>query len=63
MRDQRIDTATTTVHTHTSTPGSNAKYAWTHSEIGGPSKVWQDFHTYAFEYTPRTRRSSSMASS
>lgn len=52
VRDQPIDTAATTVHTHTSTPSANSKYIWTHSKLGGPSKVWQDFHTYAFEYTP-----------
>ncbi|HIT75873.1 MAG TPA: family 16 glycosylhydrolase [Candidatus Avipropionibacterium avicola] len=52
VREQRIDTATTTVHTHTSDPSQNQKYIWHHSEHGGPERVWQDFHTYAFEYTP-----------
>lgn len=52
VRDQRIDTATTTVHTHTSDPSKNSKYIWHHSEHGGPVPVWDDFHTFAFELTP-----------
>jgi beta-glucanase (GH16 family) len=48
---QRIDTATTTVHTQTSGSG-NQKYIWHHADFGGPKPVWDDFHTYAFEYTP-----------
>lgn len=52
VRDQRIDTATTTTHTHTSTPSKNTRYIWHHADYGAPTPVWQDFHTYAFEYTP-----------
>lgn len=52
LRDQRINTATTTVHTHTSDPGANKKYIWHHSDYGGPMPVWDGFHTYAFELTP-----------
>lgn len=52
VRDQRIDTATTTVHTHTSDPAANKRYIWHHADFGGPDKVWQGFHVYAFEYTP-----------
>jgi hypothetical protein len=48
---QRIDTATTTVHTQTSGSG-NEKFFWHHADFGGPMRVWEDFHTYAFEYTP-----------
>ena len=52
VRDQRINTATTTIHTHTSNPGANEKYFWHHADFGGPANVWNDFHTYAFELTP-----------
>lgn len=48
---QRIDTATTTVHTQTSGSG-NQKYFWTHADYGAATPVWDDFHTYAFEFTP-----------
>lgn len=48
---QRIDTATTTVHTHTSGV-NNEKYIWHHADYGAATPVWQDFHTFAFEYTP-----------
>lgn len=48
---QRIDTATTTVHTSTSGAG-NEKYFWTHADYGAATPVWNDFHTYAFELTP-----------
>ena len=48
---QRIDTATTTVHTQTSGSG-NQKYYWTHADFGAATPVWDDFHTYAFEFTP-----------
>lgn len=48
---QRIDTATTTVHTRTSGSG-NEKYIWHHSDYGAATPVWNDFHTYAFEYMP-----------
>ncbi len=51
-RDQRIDTATTTVHTHTSNPSLNSKYIWHHSEHGAQTPVWDRFVTYAFELTP-----------
>ncbi|MDW4573613.1 glycoside hydrolase family 16 protein [Microbacterium sp. M3] len=51
LRDQKIDSATTTVHTQTSGAG-NEKFFWTHSEHGGPVPVWADFHTFAFELTP-----------
>ncbi|MFE5407672.1 family 16 glycosylhydrolase [Microbacterium sp. NPDC056569] len=51
LRDQKIDSATTTVHTQTSAAG-NEKFFWTHSEHGGPVPVWADFHTFAFELTP-----------
>lgn len=52
VRDQRIDTATTTVHTHTSTPSLNQRYIWHHADYGAATPVWKDFHTYAFEFTP-----------
>ena len=52
VRDQRIDTATTTVHTHTSTPSANQRYIWHHADYGAATPVWKDFHTYAFEFTP-----------
>ncbi|MDY0907911.1 glycoside hydrolase family 16 protein [Microbacterium sp. CFBP9034] len=52
VRDQVIDTATTTVHTHTSNPSLNKKFWWHHSQHGGPTPVWDGFHTYAFELTP-----------
>lgn len=52
LRDQKINSATTTVHTHTSDPSQNSKFFWTHSEHGGPVPVWSDFHTFAFELTP-----------
>jgi len=52
VRDQKIDTAATTVHTHTSSPSENDKFFWHHSQYGGPTPVWNDFHTYAFELTP-----------
>jgi len=48
---QRIDTATTTIHTKTSGSG-NQKYYWTHDDFGAPTPVWDDFHVYAFELTP-----------
>lgn len=48
---QRIDTATTTVHTQTSGSG-NQKYIWHHSDYGAAKPVWDGFHTYAFELTP-----------
>jgi hypothetical protein len=51
LRDQKIDSATTTIHTHTSS-SANQKFFWTHSEQGGPVPVWADFHTFAFELTP-----------
>jgi beta-glucanase (GH16 family) len=44
------DTAVTTIHTKTD--GSGTKKFWRHKEHGGPANVWQDFHVYAFEYTP-----------
>lgn len=47
---QKIDTATTTVHTKTSGSG-NEKYYWTH-DFSGSTPPWAEFHTYAFEYTP-----------
>ena len=50
---QRINTATTTVHTHTSNPSANEKYVWHHSDYGGPVPVWSGFHSYAFELTPK----------
>lgn len=49
--DQRIDTATTTVHTNASGSG-DSKYYWTHADYGAPTPVWRDFHTWAFELTP-----------
>ena len=49
--DQRIDTATTTVHTRTSGSGDQ-KYYWTHADYGAETPVWRDFHTWAFELTP-----------
>ncbi|WP_226534209.1 glycoside hydrolase family 16 protein [Microbacterium paraoxydans] len=52
VRDQRIDTATTTVHTHTSNPALNQRYIWHHADYGAATPVWNDFHTYAFEFTP-----------
>lgn len=52
VRDQRIDTATTTIHTHTADPAANQRYIWHHQDFGGPTPVWDDFHTYAFEFTP-----------
>lgn len=48
---QRIDTATTTIHTKTSGSG-NEKYYWTHDDFGAPTPVWNAFHVYAFELTP-----------
>ncbi len=47
---QRIDTATTTIHTQTA--GGGEKYFWTHADYGAATPVWDDFHTYAFELTP-----------
>lgn len=47
---QRVDTATTTVHTKTA--GNGDAYAWTQSDYGAEVPVWKDFHTWAFEYTP-----------
>ncbi|RKN67458.1 glycosyl hydrolase family protein [Microbacterium sp. CGR2] len=52
VRDQRIDTATTTVHTHTSSPSENRRFIWHHADYGASTPVWKDFHTYAFEFTP-----------
>ncbi|NYJ21400.1 glycoside hydrolase family 16 protein [Glaciibacter psychrotolerans] len=48
---QRINTATTTVHTQTSGAG-NEKYIWHHSDFGAPTPIWDGFHTFAFELTP-----------
>lgn len=48
---QRIDTATTTVHTQTSGSG-NQKYYWTHTDFANDTPPWSEFHTYAFEFTP-----------
>lgn len=47
---QKIDTATTTVHSDTM--GGGSKFFWTHSQEGATSKPWDGFHTYAFELTP-----------
>jgi beta-glucanase (GH16 family) len=49
---QRIDTSTTTVHTHTSSPDKNQKFFTHHADGGATSKPWDGFHTYAFELTP-----------
>ena len=49
---QRIDTSTTTVHTHTSSPDKNEKFFTHHADGGATSKPWDGFHTYAFELTP-----------
>jgi hypothetical protein len=48
---QRIDTATTTVHTLSSGDGDE-KYIWHLADYGAATPVWDDFHTYAFELTP-----------
>lgn len=48
---QRIDTATTTVHTDSS-GGGGQKYFWHHADYGAATPVWGAFHTYAFELTP-----------
>lgn len=48
---QRIDTATTTVHTQAAA-GGDEKYIWHHVDYGASTPVWDDFHTYAFELTP-----------
>ena len=38
---------------HTQTSGSgNEKYHWTHAEFVNDTAPWQEFHTYAFEFTP-----------
>lgn len=47
---QKIDTATTTIHSKTM--GGGEKFFWTHSQQGATSKPWDGFHTYAFELTP-----------
>ena len=48
---QRVDTATTTIHSNAS--GRRGKvYAWTQSDYGAEVPVWNDFHTWAFELTP-----------
>ncbi|MCW2955877.1 MAG: hypothetical protein JWO69_746 [Thermoleophilia bacterium] len=49
---QRINSATTTVHTQTSGTG-NQKFFWHHSDHQTTKVVpWDGFHTYAFELTP-----------
>ena len=49
---QRINTATTTVHTQTSGSG-NQKYFWHHADYQTVKTVpWDGFHTYAFELMP-----------
>ena len=47
---QRINTATTTIHTQTSGT-NNSRYIWHHSDFGAATPAWNDFHTYAFELT------------
>ena len=49
---QPVDTAVTTVHTYTADPNLNKKYIFQHDKLGAAKPVWNDFHTYAFEYTP-----------
>ena len=48
---QRVDTATTTIHTKSMGSGGET-FAWTQSDYGAEVPVWKDFHTWAFEYTP-----------
>ena len=48
---QRVDTATTTIHTKTSGKGGKT-FAWTQSDYGAEVPVWKGFHTWAFEFTP-----------